>query len=438
MSELTQPSSKSSPGTVLWRVLLCALAAVLFWQVLAINLADHYLEQAAEGERKALERALWWRPNNPRAQALEGRWLIRDGKPEQAVPWLQKAIAGNPADARPLTDLARLRAQVGDEALADDMMEAAHRLMPVEPSVQRNIGLYWLERGEIVKGIGHLATAMSGNSALYEDYFPLLMAAAETPELHEALEPLALEPPLWWSRFYRHVARHAESADTLGVLVQLREKSQTYPLEDSEREQYLQRLRRDGRVGDAYLQWMNHLEPAALQELGYVFNGSFERPLSNSGFGWFSSVPRNAGFHITDGTTYGVVGQRALRLSFSGKRARFQHLYQYLFLGPGTYEVSGMARPDGLKARRGLEWRVYCTSGSSGLLGNSLHLVGAGDWRRFAFTIEVPQECTGQLLRLHSAGNRAVDHELEGGIWFDDIKIKRLVQTAVAEEAEEA
>lgn len=425
--------STSSPGrlpraVLVWRVLVCILAGVLLWQVLAINLAEYYLDQAGEGDRDAVDKALWWRPDHPRAQALKGRWLIREGRPAASVPWLQQAIAGNPADARPLADLARLRAEAGDQALADDMMEAAHRLMPVEPGVQRNIGTYWLERGEVIKGIRHLATAMSGDASLYADYFPLLMYAAQIPTLQPALEPLALDPPHWWSRFYRHVARHAESADTLGTLVSLREKSRTHPIEPWEREEYLQRLRRDGRVGDAYLQWVNHLEPAALQELGYVFNGSFERPLANAGFGWFSSTPRKSGFHIAGGATYGVVGQRALRISFSGKRARFQHLYQYLFLGPGAYEVSGMARPDGLQARRGLQWRVYCSSGSNELLGESLLLVGSGDWRRFSFSIEVTEDCPGQLLRLHSAGNREVDHEIDGGIWFDDIRISRQIQ----------
>lgn len=426
---MTQASPPMPPRRklLIWRVLVCLIGAFLLWQVVATNLADYYVEKGAEGDRDAVELALWWQADHPRALALKGRWLIRDGEAAAAEPWLQRAIAANPADARPLADLARLRAEAGEQALADDMMEAAHQLMPVDPGVQRNIGTYWLDRGELVRGIGHIATALSGDASLREEYYPLLMLAANEPALQAALEPLALDPPKWWRGFYQYVARNAESADTLGTLVDLREKSPAHPVSDWERETYLQRLRSDGRVGDAYLQWVNHLEPGALQELGYVFNGSFERPLANAGFGWFSSTPRNSGFHITDGTTYGVVGQRALRVSFSGKRARFQHLYQHLFLGPGDYEVSGMARPDGLQARRGLQWRVHCSAGSSELLGESLLLVGTGDWREFNFRIQVPPDCPGQILRLYSAGYREVDHELDGGIWFDDLRIRRLV-----------
>ena len=408
-----------------WRTALVVLALLLGWQVLAINMADHHLEQGAAGDRDAVERALWWRPDHPRGLALKGRWLIRDDNWEDAESWLQRAVQANPADARPLVDLARLRARAGEQALADDMMDAAHRLMPVDPRVQRGIGAYWLQRGEVERGIRHLATALSGAPGLATDVFPLLLLAAETPELQPALAPYSHEPPGWWQAFIGHVAREAASADTLGILIGMRQAAAAAPLEAWEREAWLQRLRRDGRVGEAYLQWVNGLDAEALQELGYVFNGSFERPLSNSGFGWFSSTPRNAGFSIATGTTYGVVGHRALRITFTGKRARFNHLYQQLFLGPGEYTLSGLVRPDGLQARRGLQWQVHCSSGGSQLLGESELLLGSGDWRRFEFTVTVPADCPGQILRLYSAGNREVDHELNGGIWFDNLRLVR-------------
>ncbi|MDO8862429.1 hypothetical protein Q6D67_12030 [Haliea sp. E1-2-M8] len=419
------PPAAEAPRHALpvWRGALLVLALLLAWQVVAINMAEHHLEQAAAGDRDAVERALWWRPDNPRAQALMGRWLIRDGEWAAAESWLQRAVEGNPADARPLVDLASLRARQGEQALADDMMDAAHRLMPVDPRVQRAIGAYWLERGEVKRGIAHLATALSGDRSLAADVFPLLLLAAETPELQSALAPYTREPPGWWQAFIRHVARDAASADTLGTLVGMRQTAAVAPLEAWEREAWLQRLRRDGQVGEAYLQWVNGLDAGALQELGYVFNGSFERPLANSGFGWFSSTPRNAGFSIATGTTYGVVGQRALRVTFSGKRARFNHLYQQVFLGPGEYTVSGLARPDGLQARRGLQWRLHCSSGGNQLLGESELLLGSGDWRRFEFNVAVPADCPGQILRLYSAGNREVDHEFNGGIWFDDLRL---------------
>ena len=99
------------------------------------------------------------------------------------------------------------------------------------------------------------------------------------------------------------------------------------------------------------------------------------------------------------------------------------HVYQHIFLGAGQYTVRGRARPDQLKARRGLQWRVYCSAGSGGTLGESELFQGTGDWRQFEFSFTVPAECSGQILRLFSAGTRDVDHEVDGTIWFDDMQI---------------
>ena len=421
----TDKANGGSMKRYAWQAALLLIVLWLDWQALASNLAEHYLQRAQTGERAALATALWWRPDHPRALALQGRWLLRDGKPQEAEAWLQRAVLGDPADARPLVDLALVRAAAGNVTLADEMIETAHALMPVHPAVQRNIGLYWLQRGEPARAIGHVATALSGEPRLREEFFPLLLAAAEDPALRGALEPLVAEPPGWWAGFFEYASRTAQSADSVAALLEMRRTAKEFPVSDSERESLLQRLHRDGRVADAYLLWVNSLDAKALEQLGYVFDGGFERPLGNSGFGWFGNVPRNAGFRISTGAAYGMTGERAVHIAFSGKRAPFQHLYQNLFLGPGRYEVSGQVRPEDLRARRGLQWRVNCNAGGNELLGESEFLLGSSEWRRFAFDIEVPAHCAGQILRLHSAGNRDVDHELQGGIWFDELRIAR-------------
>jgi hypothetical protein len=113
-------------------------------------------------------------------------------------------------------------------------------------------------------------------------------------------------------------------------------------------------------------------------------------------------------------------------VSLEGRRVRFKHLWQNLFLAPGRYRLSGLARPDQLKARRGLQWQVQCAAGSNGVLGKSEEFAGSGDWRDFNFQIDVPGNCTGQILRLLSLGKRDLDHELAGAIWFDGMRIERI------------
>ena len=122
-------------------------------------------------------------------------------------------------------------------------------------------------------------------------------------------------------------------------------------------------------MAEAYLHWVNGLSKEQLGSLGYLYDGGFDQPFANdSGFGWVARPPHNSGIRISRGDTYGASNDQALRLDFRGKRVRFAHVYQQVFLAPGRYSVSGRVRPDQLRARRGLQWRLYCSAGTGGTL----------------------------------------------------------------------
>lgn len=437
---------------LLRRALIVLLGLWLAWQIISLHMANHFTRAAQLGDAAAIDSALWWDAGHPLALELKARGLLRDldalaaaeagvldenGAALQApAPFnrpvalaeldalLRAALAADPARGNLLALLA-LSAQhrgTADAAAAS----LADRLAPVHPRVQRNLARYYLLQEDLAPAVIHLARAMVGDPADARDYYPLLMQVAADPAAREVLSAIASDPrPFpWWNGFFAHVAANAGDLDALRALVQLREASTALPLQEYERNLYINRLRREGRVAEAYLHWVNGLGKAQLGRLGYLYDGSFEEPFANdSGFGWVAQPPRNSGVRITRGDTYGATGDLALRVAFGGKRVRFSHLYQQVFLGAGRYEVSGRVRPDQLRARRGLQWRVYCSAGASGLLGESDLIAGTGDWREFRFPVTVPPDCSGQILRLYSAGNRDVDHELEGTVWFDDLQI---------------
>ena len=419
----------SRTGLVLKRIGLAVIAVVVSWQILAVNLSDYFVEDASYGNPEALQTALWWDQHHPVALAQLGADAIRQEQPAAALALLRAAIASNPADARPQMDVAALYAVDGEVEQGDRLATAANTLMPVQYAAQLDLALYWSAREDVEQAVQHLAIALvGGRGRLREAYFPQLLAVAAQEQGRGALLPITENPTLypWWEAFFRYAARDAQDVATVTALVDMREASAQVPLSARERDLYIGRLRKDDLIAEAYLYWVNGLDKKDLQYLGYLFDGGFEREIVNkTGFEWAAYPPRNSGIRITSGDTYGVEGGTALRASFSGKRIRFRHLSQNLYLDQGTYVLTGRVRPDNLKARRGLQWRVDCNAGASGTLGNSDTFAGSGDWRAFAFDITVPADCVGQVLSLRSVGARDVDHEIEGTLWVDALRIER-------------
>ena len=419
----------SRTGLVLKRIGLAVIAVVVSWQILAVNLSDYFVEDASYGNPEALQTALWWDQHHPVALAQLGADAIRQEQPAAALALLRAAIASNPADARPQMDVAALYAADDEVEQGDRLATAANTLMPVQYAAQLDLALYWSAREDVEQAVQHLAIALvGGRGRLREAYFPQLLAVAAQEQSRGALLPITENPALypWWEDFFRYAARDAQDVATVTALVDMREASAQVPLSALERDLYIGRLRKDDLIAEAYLYWVNGLAKEDLQYLGYLFDGGFEREIVNkTGFEWAAYPPRNSGIRITSGDTYGVEGGTALRASFSGKRIRFRHLSQNLYLDQGTYVLTGRVRPDNLKARRGLQWRVDCNAGASGTLGNSDTFAGSGDWRAFAFDITVPADCIGQVLSLRSVGARDVDHEIEGVLWVDALRIER-------------
>jgi hypothetical protein len=130
--------------------------------------------------------------------------------------------------------------------------------------------------------------------------------------------------------------------------------------------------------------------------------------------------------------TSGVKGEKALHLVFKRREARYSHVNQPLFLDPSTYRARGMVRTDSLDSQGGLKWVVRCLLPEENLLGESDRFLGSSEWREFSFSFRVPSDCASEEIRLVSAGSRSFEYKITGGIWFDDLSMRK-VSTQPAE-----
>lgn len=392
------------------------LGGLLGWRILVTGLSEHYAQQR---EAEAMVGALRWRAQQP--EALYQRGLDQfDRAPADSERLLRLAAWANPTDARIYLVLAHLWAAQGRQQAAVELAELADALGPVRSPVLIGSADFWETQGRLDRMLARWSVLLRARPGFARQLHPLLLGFAEDRDRRELLKPLLDDPPDWWDGFFVYAARDAKQTDTVVFLYQSRQRRGEPP---SEREQgaYLDRLWRDSRWPEAYQAWRDGLSERQLKELGNLYDGGFELPLTGVGFDW--RTPPARGVLVEAAPTYGMRGDKALHLVFDGQRVRFQHVLQYLVLKPGHYRLQGRVRPDSLRTERGLQWRMRCAS-SDRLLAESERFLGSDSWRMFAIEFAVPETgCQAQVLRLELEGRTALDFEVQGGIWFDDLAV---------------
>jgi hypothetical protein len=88
----------------------------------------------------------------------------------------------------------------------------------------------------------------------------------------------------------------------------------------------------------------------------------------------------------------------------------------------------GRVRVDSLNSKGGVRWAVRCVAPAADVLGAGPRFLGSGDWDAFQFDFEVPESCSYQQLVLVSAGTRPFERKLDGVVWFDDLRIRRIAE----------
>jgi hypothetical protein len=290
------------------------------------------------------------------------------------------------------------------------------------PALSRSAA-FWFAQGRPERGLQRWSVLLRTRPETARQLFPVLLKLADNPASRSLLLPLLHQPPDWWERFFTYVAAQATRPETVISLYQGRNRGGALP-SPAEQRLYLDRLWKDGRWLDFYLAWLGGLDERAQEGLGLLYNGGFELPVTGMGFDWRIMPSRGAIVETVE--TYGSRGSRSLHVELEGRGSRFQHVQQRLYLEPGSYQLEGRVRPDGLAPRQGLRWAVRCNQPDAQPLGATEAFGGKDDWRAFSVHFEVPAaDCPVQVLRLEQGDEIGARWEGQGGVWFDDLMISR-------------
>jgi hypothetical protein len=261
--------------------------------------------------------------------------------------------------------------------------------------------------------------------------WPAFVAALDTPAYRGFFDDIARSDPRWWPEFFVFACANATLGPVRAAYLARADAGLASPVEQR---CVIARLQREKDWDGAYRLWLASLPAADRPRAPGIFNGDFERPLSNLGVDWIAQG--QAGVAVDIAPVTGATGRGALRVRFADKRWASWPLYQYALLAPGRYRLEGRARLDALDTWLGLQWALYCQDAAGRDVRQLAHtepFAGRADWKSFRVEFAVPRECPLQLLRLELAnpdatartgGSGAV--RLNGSVWFDDLRATAL------------
>jgi hypothetical protein len=329
----------------------------------------------------------------------------------------QLVLANDPLNAGAM----RILGQVATDDNAAKLMQAA-----VRRSIRESIAVYWLmldsaKKGDDATAIHYADVLLRTRGNSLPLVLPTLAHAAES-DAHDALETLLASNPPWRrAAFAALLPRVSDSRTPLTLLLAM--KNSPNPPTPADLRSYIDFLLSRKNYDLAYYTWLQFLPPEQLRSVGYLFNGSFELPLSGLPFDW--TFGAGSGVTIDIAPRTGLNDQHALFLEFGEGRVDFRGVSQWLMLPPGSYQLKGLYRGS-IRGRRGLTWRIKC-AGAHTPVGESPMMLGTTlNWKELDIAFRVPDVgCPAQRLQLELDARSASEQLVSGSAWYDELAIAR-------------
>lgn len=349
-------------------------------------------------------------PADPEILALKDR--VRD------------ALREAPLSARGFAILGGLAISTGEADNADTYMAQAVKL-----SLRERRAAGWLlgrrfESGNYLEALRYADLLARTTPARMSAFAPFLGRLAETPASAQAFADVIKDNPPWRQAFFQSLKGNIGDARTpLSLLLML--KNTESPPTREELKSYTALLIDHGMFDLAQNAWLQFLPDEQLSTAGFIFNGGFDFPLSESPFDW--APGRSKGLLVDRISRAEKSGDPALQIEFGGGRIDTVLVRQLTLLAPGAYVFAGIARNE-IKARRGVKWRMVC-AGANGAELASLVIPTrphAQDWAAFELGVTVPfDNCRAQWLQLEVDARSPSETMITGRIRLDDLKIVR-------------
>lgn len=416
-------ASHAPQPAVLWKVgvfelalILCIAVGIVWacWRILSDTIGVN-LASSSPGT------AVAWSPRNEDAlDVLAQRELLKkDGDLNAAQAWAERALRANPLDQQALFLLGAIAEKKGDRDRGLDLVHAAS-----ERSWRNRGAQLWLfernaTRHDYYQALIHADALFRVDPRFLPALFPTIAAFTVSPDGLKVLADFFVTEPPWRQWVVQLLTTRLYDKSNLdAIFAQLAQTAK--PPTSIELRFYLARLIKDQRYEFAYQKWRAALSPQE-RDSGVPYNGDFRLPVDGQPFNWTLGTSLGFDARIVPSDS---ANTHALRVQFSGARVDFDDVGQVLLLQPGRYRLTGRVKADQLRTQRGLWWQVSCATGTKAVLVHTDLVSGTIAWSDFHADFEVPsQDCNAQDLRLILPARIASEHEIEGQVWYENLRI---------------
>ncbi|HEX7109230.1 MAG TPA: hypothetical protein VF224_08315 [Aestuariivirga sp.] len=337
---------------------------------------------------------------------------------------LEGELVSEPLDSSVLKQLTIYWSASGDSTRSDALalITAQRSLRDVEAqALALNISLRKQDYAQSVRILDAVLRTRGKSQAAI---FPLLGTFAANPDALPSLTDVLVANPPWRANFLIDLAKSSENANVPFQLLAML-KGTASPPQANEVRALIVRLFADRNYDRAYYVWLDNLPAQDLKKVGLVFDGGFESNSRDLLFDWTFRERKNVDVRVMSKRS--SQADNALRIDFAKNSSPFSDVSQTLYLTAGNYRLEGEVKTENLQNEKGLLWKILCVNEAKQFLVATPRHNGTSDWSSFRVDFSVPEDsCVMQRLVLVLDAKSALDQNISGRIWYDNLKISNL------------
>jgi tetratricopeptide (TPR) repeat protein len=349
---------------------------------------------------------------------------LSPGGIHEAVRYLQRATQLNPRSSDLWMELADVYQTSGDPVRAQEAYEKAQSNYPISSEVAWRYGSFLLYEGKLSDGHTEIQQAISIDPSLTQS------AIAECWQSNPSVASIVDKVLPARSDYYVAAIDFFLSQNLLSpaLAVWNRQLALGLPIKMRDAIPLVDALINQDRLDVAQQTWQQMLKAANWPEdpnndESLIFNGRFERDITNGGFDWRQVLV--SGARLAFDSRIAHAGSRSFRVQFDGREnLDFQNLFQYVLVQSKTsYHFSAYVRTEGISTDSGIRFEILDPRHPSQVQIITPNIIGTNPWTQLHADLMTGSDTDLLKITLRRIPSWKFDNKLSGTAWVDDVAL---------------